>query len=150
MPPGSLQLTQNLPLALDTDLPTHQGPGSKHSDTHHPPYSHLQHEEDLQEPVIPEPLLPVALGLVLQPLLLIVSVLCNRTALGIFLGRRQGPNPLSRPCSLEPLWLLAFPYGFGERKKQLSEALLAVMTSFCRSGRRDSLVFASSCHEQAR
>ncbi|KAM9091315.1 sentrin-specific protease 8 isoform 2-T4 [Megaptera novaeangliae] len=29
-PPGSLQLTQNLPLALDTDLPTHQGPGFKH------------------------------------------------------------------------------------------------------------------------
>lgn len=73
-----------------------------------PQYSHLQHEEDLEEPVIPELQLPVASGRLLQRLLLTDSILCNESS--------QVPSPAwDMPTSLKLLGLLAFHYRFGER-----------------------------------
>lgn len=86
------------PPALNTQTPKQVGS----SMYPHPPLSsHLQHKEDLQEPVIPEPELPVARGPLLQLLLLTVGDLCNRTAFSIFLGQKTSPQPTPQPLFSE-------------------------------------------------
>lgn len=105
-------MPQNLPLILDNDPSTHTKVPAPNTQTprHLPWYSHLQHEEDLEKPVIPELQLLVASGRLLQHLLLTDSILCNES--------NQVPSPtwgMPTPChSPKLLGLLAFLYGFGE------------------------------------